>query len=170
MAKINKYSEASDRLEERIRNSTNSDQKSSALFCLLEHCPGAKLENFIDILKIHNEEPQIWAKIEKYLIHDSDQRLGAILNVIGNVVTHNRQPNWPSHNKYYTTLLQLSGWLSRHSLNSVNLFYSNLNKKYILILKQQFKNEENIILIKKLIYEKRNNWNELKQWLLIGSK
>ena len=71
---------------------------------------------------------------------------------------------------YFKLYEKLSGWLSRHSKNAIHDYYSNLNKTYISILNEQFKDNERIISIKKIIYDKRNNWEELKNWLLLGEK
>ena len=82
LARMGSFSEAEKLLKQRLEESTNVDQKSSALYCLLARVPGLSLGSYIDILKMHNEEPQVWSKIEACLESNSDQRLGAILNTI----------------------------------------------------------------------------------------
>jgi len=118
--------------------------KTSLFNAVLDTLPkNMALEFGIDIVGIHMDEPQLWAKALKFLEFGTEQHLVCLLAIL-------RQTNY--------TL--------RHSENEVHEFYKCLNERCLNEKNNYGLSEERIAEYRKFLHENWTDWSKLKKWLL----
>ena len=75
---------ALDYLQKRLSDSTNNDQKTSVYHCMITWLDKSvlELENVIDILSLHSDDPNVWSKLIKLIDVKSDQYVGFVLTIV----------------------------------------------------------------------------------------
>ena len=75
---------ALDYLQKRLSDSTNNDQKTSVYHCMITWLDKSvlELENVIDILSLHSDDPNVWSKLIKLIDVTSDQYVGFVLTIV----------------------------------------------------------------------------------------
>ena len=71
-------------LQKRLSDSTNNDQKTSVYHCMITWLDKSvlQLEDVIDILSLHSDDPNVWSKLIKLIDVDSDQYVGFVLTIV----------------------------------------------------------------------------------------
>jgi len=150
LSKIGDNDQALEYLQKRLSDSTNNDQKTSVYHCMITWLDKnvLQLEDVIDILSLHSDDPNVWSKLIKLIDVESDQYVGFVL-----------------------TIVRLCSWLMRHSENEICEYYGKLKGEYAKILDEWEENsefEERKIRIKKILHDNWSKWPDMKAWLLEG--